>query len=90
MQVQTIKNIQFSKLLKADGRLREFNFRKLNGLQDGQTFTVDVSDERGNRILFRMQKLEDAWRLEPQQLPRWIRENETNLHELIEEQLRYE
>jgi len=33
MQIQFIKNIQFTRLIKADGHLREFNFRKLTGFQ---------------------------------------------------------
>ena len=31
MQIQFTKNIQFTRLVKADGRLREFNFRKYRG-----------------------------------------------------------
>ena len=55
MQLQFIKNIQFTKLVKAEGRLREFNFRKQNKLEDS-VFTVDVSDDRGNRIIFSMKR----------------------------------
>lgn len=87
MHIQFIKNIQFTKLVKADGRLREFNFRKVNGIQEGM-FTVDVSDDRGNRILFRMQKEGNGWKIAEQQLPVWIRQNETTLNELIEEELK--
>jgi len=72
MRIQFVKNIQFTKLLKVEGRLREFNFRKLGGVNEG-FFTVDVVDDRGNRILFRMQKTDDV---------------ETQLHEIIEEELR--
>ncbi|MBS1597641.1 MAG: hypothetical protein JST75_05415 [Bacteroidetes bacterium] len=88
MLIQFNKNIQFTKLVKADGRLREFNFRKTNGIQ-GELFTVDVSDDRGNRIMFRMQKADGSWKIMEQQLPAWIIENEANFHELIEEELRY-
>ena len=62
MQIQFIRNIQFTKLVKADGRLREFNFRKSNGLQEG-LFTVDVSDDRGNRIVLRMQREDGVWKI---------------------------
>jgi hypothetical protein len=86
MQIQFIRNIQFTKLVKADGRLREFNFRKSNGLQEG-LFTVDVSDDRGNRIVLRMQKEDGVWKIMKQQLPAWIWENEANFHTLIEEEL---
>ncbi|MBC7904554.1 MAG: hypothetical protein H7Y27_14105 [Gemmatimonadaceae bacterium] len=87
MHIQFIKNIQFTRLVKADGRLREFNFRKINGIQ-GSLFTVDVSDDRGNRILFRMQKEDANWKIIQQPLPEWIWKNEANFHELIEEELK--
>ena len=86
MQIQFIRNIQFTKLVKADGRLREFNFRKSNGLQEG-LFTVDVSDDRGNRIVLRMQREDGVWKIIKQQLPAWIWENEAVFHTLIEEEL---
>jgi len=88
MLIQFNKNIQFTKVVKADGRLREFNFRKSNGMQ-GELFSVDVSDDRGNRIMFRMQKKDGSWKIMEQQLPGWIFENETGLNELIEEELKY-
>ena len=87
MQIQFIKNIQFTKLIKADGHLREFNFRKLTGFQD-ELFTVDVSDDRGNRIMFRMRKEDGSWKIIPQPLPDWVVKNETVFHDLIEEELR--
>lgn len=86
MLTQFHRNIQFTRLLKAEGRLREFNFRKTNGLQE-ELFTVDVSDDRGNRIMFRMHKKDGRWQITEQQLPDWIRENESRYHELIEEEL---
>lgn len=87
MRIQFVKNIQFTKLLKVEGRLREFNFRKLGGVNEG-IFTVDVVDDRGNRILFRMQKEEGTWKILPQSLPRWIMDTEAQLHDQIEEELR--
>ena len=86
MQIHFVKNIQFTKLLKADGRLKEFNFRKLGGMQEG-LFTVDVSDDRGNRIMFRMQKEDNAWKILQQPLPDWIWKNESSFHEAIEEEI---
>jgi len=88
MRVNFIKNIQFTKTIKADGRLREFNFRKLGGLQEG-IFTVDVVDDRGNRIMFRMQKDDTTWKIVPQPLPDWILKTERVFHELIEEELQH-
>lgn len=48
------KVTHFSKLLKAGGRLREFNFRKLTDQTEDGWFHVDVADERGDRIIFRL------------------------------------
>jgi hypothetical protein len=86
MRIEFVKNIQFTKLVKVDGRLREFNFRKLGGPNEG-IFTVDVSDDRGNRILFRMKKEEGAWKILAQPLPNWVMEKEAVFHDLIEEEL---
>ena len=86
MQLQFKKNIQFTKLIKADGRLREFNFRKLGGLNEG-FFTIDVSDDKGNRIMLRMQKEDGRWKIIPQPLPVWIQKNEELFHDIIEEEL---
>ena len=87
MHVHFIRNIQFTKVLKADGRMREFNFRKPNGQQEG-IFTVDVSDDRGNRIIFKMQKEDSTWKIVPQPLPAWVTDNETVLQDLIEEEMK--
>ena len=81
-----VKNIQFTRTIKADNRLREFNFRKLGGLQEG-IFTVDVVDDRGNRIMFRMQKDDNTWRIVNQPLPDWIISSERVFNDLIEEEL---
>ena len=87
MRIEVKKNIHFTKLVKVNGRLKEFNFRKLGGANEG-LFTVDVSDDRGNRILFRMQKEQESWKIIPQNLPTWVMEKETTFHDLIEEELR--
>jgi hypothetical protein len=86
MQIQFKKNIQFTRHVKVSGRVREFNFRKIPGIQD-ELFHVDVSDERSNRIMFKMKKIEGQWKIVDQQLPQWVLEGETKLHELIEEEL---
>ncbi len=88
MIIQFNKNIQFSKLIKAEGRLREFNFRKVNGLHE-ELFTVDVSDDRGNRIMFKMRKEANEWLLQTEQpLPEWVKSNTVKFNEAIEEELR--
>lgn len=86
--MRSIKNIQFSKLIKAEGRLREFNFRKSS--PNGEVlFMVDVTDDRSNRIMFQMQKENELWKIRPQLLPDWILKYESQLHELIQDELRY-
>lgn len=90
MQIHYIKNIHFTKLLKAEGRLREFNFRKLLGENKEPLFSVDVSDDRGNRIIFKMSKPSESsgWTILPdQKLPDWIYDHESDFNALIEEEL---
>lgn len=74
-------------MIKADGHLREFNFRKLPGFQD-ELFSVDVSDDRGNRIMFRMRREDGAWKILAQPLPAWVADQESTFHEVIEEELK--
>lgn len=89
MKIQFVKNIQFTKLVKAEGRLREFNFRKVNGVKEGR-FTVDVSDDRGNRIIFNMVKEDnDGWKIVASDpIPDWVIKNEEIFSDLIEEELK--
>lgn len=86
MQVRFVKMIQFSRQFKAGDRQREFNFKKLNG-PDSNAFSVNVSDERGNRIIFTMEKKENEWKIIPAQLPHWVLLSENNLHGVIEDEL---
>ena len=87
MQIRFIKNVQFTKVLKAEGRMREINFRKPNGREQALC-TVDVSDDRGQRIIFTMQKDDNnSWKIVPQALPVWITQLEKKLSDLIEEEL---
>ena len=86
MQVRFVRMIQFSYQFKAGDRQREFNFRKLNTPAE-EKFNVNVSDERGNRILFSMEKKESEWKITTSQLPQWILQSEANLHQLIEDEL---
>jgi hypothetical protein len=82
------RNIQFTKLIKAEGRLREFNFRRVNALHE-ELFTIDVSDDRGNRIMFKMRKEGNDWALtNDQPVPDWIRAKTSNYNEAIAEELR--
>ena len=82
--MHTIKNLQFTKLYKVDGYLKEFNFRKSNATTQGR-FSVDTVDARGNRIMFFMEKDESTdWKiLQQDELPAWVLEQETNFQEAI-------
>lgn len=83
-----MNNTHFSRLIKAKDRLREFNFRKLPSAAGNSLFHVDVSDDRGNRLIFKMQK-EGAgtWKVLDDVLPPWIYESEAKLNDAIEEVL---
>ena len=74
----------FTKLVKAGERLREFNFRKLSSASDN-LYHVDVSDDRGNRLIFRMQKDDGQWKIIKTELPEWVFDVEENLHSAIED-----
>jgi hypothetical protein len=80
-----LKNVQFSKLIKAEGRLREFNFRKSNGIA-GPVYHVDVSDDRGNRYYINMLLEGNTWTVQEKILPPWIQEAVTQFHPAILEQ----
>jgi len=85
MPIQFKKNIQFSRMIKAEGRLREFNFRK-TGTPGEERCTVDTVDDRGNRIIFSMLMESGTWKLGSPLLPKWITQYEENLHNVIEEE----
>lgn len=87
MNFSFIRNIHFTKLVKTADRLREFNFRLLPGTSQSSVH-VDVPDDRGNRIVFKMNK-EDGnhWRIDQTNLPMWVLDSEKKLNDLIEEEL---
>lgn len=87
MNISFVRNIHFTKLVKTNDRLREFNFRMLPGTSNSSVH-VDVPDDRGNRIIFKMNRQEGSqWRISETHLPSWIVENEKKLNDLIEEEL---
>lgn len=82
-----MSNLHFTQLIKAKDRLREFNFRRLPAT-GGNQFHVDVSDDRGNRLIFKMQKQDaGSWKILDDILPNWIYESENKLADAIEEQI---
>lgn len=79
-----VTNVYFSKIIKVGDRLREFNFRKLPGAVN--SFHVDVTDDRGQRIIFTMFKDEEnSWKIASQNLPLWVNYAEGSLAEIINE-----
>jgi hypothetical protein len=75
----------FSKVIKAGERQREFNF-KLTSINDETRYSVDVPDDKGNRVLFTMYRNADGqWKTAAQLLPLWIHNAEESLAEAIEE-----
>ena len=93
MELKYVRNIQFTRLIKVDGQLKEFNFRKSNGKQEG-LFTVDVIDAKGKRIIFNMEMTDTVWKIttdqkiSTEQLPDWVLANEPAYHEIIEEEFK--
>lgn len=86
MKLQLNKNVQFTKLIKAEGRLREFNFRKHLDARHENICSINVADDRGNRIIFEMQKQGTGWKIQPTQLPVWILDKEINFQQYIEDE----
>jgi hypothetical protein len=78
------RNIQFTNLIKAGGRLREFNFRRSQGINDPM-FTIDVADERGERhyVIFHLK--EGRWIPENNKMLDFIREVLPQIEKTIDE-----
>ena len=85
MALNVRKNVQFTKLIKAPGTLKEFNFRKVPGADE--VFHVDVNDDRGNRIMFNMKLQDGQWTVTNHIVPKWVTDAEPKLHAAIEEEL---
>jgi hypothetical protein len=85
MMLQFTKNVHFTRLVKISDRLREFNFRRVPDATE-QLFHVDVSDDRGNRIVFRLRKQDNHWQIIEQELPQWISSTEKVLSDVISEE----
>ena len=87
MFTQFIKKIQFTRVLKAHLRLREFNFLK-HTVDSVSYFSVDTVDDRGNRIIFNMYESDGKWRIkEAVGLPEWIYDAEPQLQTVILEEV---
>jgi hypothetical protein len=82
--MRTHSNIAFTILIKIEGRLKEFNFRKrAENLYDGNT-----NDEYSIRYYFQLKKEDGAadWKINGQSLPGWITKNETTVSEALEKE----
>jgi hypothetical protein len=87
MLTQFVKKIQFTRVLKAHLRLREFNFLK-HTVDAVSYFSVDTVDDRGNRIMFNMHDFDGKWKIkEITGLPDWIYDTEPQLHNVILEEI---
>jgi len=75
----TATNIAFTLLIKINGRQREFNFRKR---PDGN-YDTDTNDDHGNRYTFRMEKVNDAWKINGKSLPPWLMESEGLINDAL-------
>jgi hypothetical protein len=84
MDLRVTKNIQFTRLIKAPVQQKEFNFRRIPNTKV-DTFHVDVSDEKMNRIMFQVQKDSTGhWKIVDHALPMWISGVEPKLDEILE------
>jgi hypothetical protein len=74
------KHIQFSRIIKAGGRLKEFNFLKLFNTEK-PTYYVDVSvpDEGGKRYFFSLFNDGKIWKICGEGLPEWLLQVEAML-----------
>ena len=79
--IQT-KNVQFTELIKAGGRLREFNFRRSQGVNDPM-FTIDVANESGKRHYIFFRQKNGQWLLESKQLISWVEEILPRIEEIL-------
>lgn len=79
-------SIHFSKIIKAGDRNREFNFNRTN--RSNVQYSVNVPDERGNRIFFTMYQEGGVWKIAPDVLPAWVMNVEEELGNAIDEENR--
>ena len=77
-------SIHFSKIIKAGDRNREFNFNRTN--RSTVQYSVNVPDERGNRIFFTMFQENGIWKIAPDVIPTWILNVEEELGHAIDEE----
>ncbi len=85
MLLQFTTNVHFTRLVKINSRLKEFNLRRIPDPTD-LLFHADVADDRGNRIVFRLKKTDSTWKIVDRALPGWILDSEKLISDLIIEE----
>lgn len=67
------KNIAFTSIIRIEGRQYEFNFRK----QPSPDFTyhADVTNAKGERVMFRMVQHNGKWNTAGALVPAWIEQH---------------
>ena len=73
------RNIAFTSLIKINGRLCEFNFRK----RGESHYDIDTNDDRGNRLFLKMEKQDDDWKILDTGAPAWLMKSEGLINEAI-------
>ncbi len=84
--MQFVRMVQFTRLVKVSGQLREFNFRKINR-SVFPLFSVNVCTERGDRIIFDIEKNDNAWKIQTPDVPQWISQAQESIGVAIEDEL---
>jgi hypothetical protein len=78
------KNIHFTKLIKVNGRAREFNFRK-KYLSEVAIYDIDVSDEKGDRHYISMRQDKGIWTIQENNIHAWLKDTHPDLNAAIKE-----
>jgi hypothetical protein len=78
------RNIAFTVLIKINGRLKEFNFRR----RSASLYDADTNDERGERYFFKVENVDDRWIMSGIDLPAWLTQGESVIIAAVIEQER--
>ena len=76
------RNIHYTILIKINGRLREFNFRK----RSDDLYDSDTSDERGTRFQFKLNRTEGNWEITGLNVPAWILDNQQQIISAVQQE----
>ena len=76
------RNIHYTILIKINGRLREFNFRK----RSDDLYDADTSDERGTRFQFKLSRTEGNWEIAGVNVPAWIQDSQQQIISAVQQE----